>query len=168
MKKIISVLCFVLCCFMLTACDPGSFIIEEDYLKDVIAIELIEYDNPNQKSFFTWVPNQFDELKPFDITNYRVLEELPEEKIDEFLLSFQETDILHTYYAYDSPKDICIKLNYSNSNFLIIWANYKQNVFAGYIGEYLPDGTVLSFWGCFSALFYYEELVSDFFSIELK
>ena len=109
MNKIISLLCIILLCFTLTACDPGSFIIEEDYLEDVIAIELIEYDNPNQKSFFTWVPNQFDELKPFEITNYRVLEELPEEKIDEFLLSFQETDILHTYYAYDSPKDICIK-----------------------------------------------------------
>ena len=86
---------------------------------------------------------------------------------NKFLSSFKETDILHTYYAYDSPRDICIKLSYDNGNFLIIWANYKEGSYAGYIGEYLHDGSVLSFWGSFSSITYYEELVGNYFSTEL-
>ena len=167
MKRTVTILSVILFCITLCSCDPGTFIIEENYLEGVTTVELIKYDNSNQKSFFSWVPNQFDKLKPFDILRYTVLEELHNEDIDDFLNSFKDTEILHTYYAYDSPKDICLKLNYSNGNFLIIWSNYKENNFAGYIGEYLPDGTVLSFWGSFSALFYYEELVNTYFSIKL-
>jgi hypothetical protein len=70
--------------------------------------------------------------------------------------------------VYDSPKDICIRLNYSNGNFLIIWANYIEDSYAGYIGEYLSDGTVFSFWGSFSSLMDFEELVNQYFVHDLK
>ena len=167
MKKNALIVFCMLVCIILCSCDPGTFIIQDEYLENVISIELIEYNNPNQDHFNSWVPDQFDDLKPFMLNNYKILETLPEEKINEFKESFKKTDILHTYYAYDSPNDICIKLNYSNSNFLIIWSNYKEGRYSGYIGEYSLDGTVVSFWGCFSSLTYYEGLVNDYFSTEL-
>ena len=113
------------------------------------------------------MPNHFEDLKPFDTAKATVIEILQEEKKSDFLDAFMQTDILETYYAYDSPVDICIRLNYENGNFLIIWSNYKQNSFAGYIGEYSADGTVLSFWGSFSALSYYQELINNFFSYNI-
>lgn len=168
MKKMISLVIIMIMCFSLSACDPGSFSINRDSLKSVVSVDLIEYTNPNQKHFTTWVPDQFNELIPFVPANAKVLESLPSEKISEFLDAFSKTDILHTYYAYNSPKDVCIRLNYENGNFLIIWANYAENRYAGYIGEYASDGTVLSFWGSFSSLNYYMDLVNQYFSYSLE
>ncbi len=168
MKKKISLVLLIIICFSLSSCDPGSFTINRDSLNDVICADLIEYTNPDQKHFISWVPDQFDKLVPFVPANATVLESLPSEKIPEFLDTFSNTDILHTYYAYNSPKDVCIRLNFENGNFLIIWANYTENSFAGYIGEYASDGSVLSFWGSFSALDYYTDLVDQYFNYSLN
>ena len=165
MKKVFSIVLVIILSFFVCACDPGTFYITDDYLQGITYVELINYDNPNQKHFTSWVPNHFDNLLPFDLSKATTLERLEESKTENFLTDFQEkTDILHTYYAYNSPKGLCIKVNYENGNFLIIWANYKQNSFAGYIGEYLPDGSVLSFWGSFSSLDNYEYLVNTYFN----
>lgn len=163
MKKIICFLYLVIMCFCLCSCDPGTFTIAPDGLEGVKTIELIEYENPDQKHFMSWVPNHFEELKPFNSANATVIETLQEEKNTDFLNAFMQTDILNKYYGYDSPVDVCIRLNYENGDFLIIWANYKENSFAGYIGEYSANGAVLSFWGSFSGLFYYQDLVNNFF-----
>lgn len=168
MKKALTIILIMIIVFSICACDPETFTINKESFDGVISIELIKYENPNQKHFFSWVPNQFDELAPFVSDNATTLELLPSEKISDFLDAFSATDILHTYYAYDSPKDICIRLNYENGNFLIIWANYAKDTYAGYIGEYSANGTVLSFWGCFSSIHYYEDLVSEYFNHSLK
>ena len=167
MKRIVCFVVLAALCCLLCSCDPGSFSVDREHLNDVVSIELIEYVNPDQKHFITWVPNQYDQLVTFNLSNVKILETLPTEKTVEFLDDFSKTDILHTYYAYDSPKDICIRLNYTNGNFLIIWANYADNSYAGYIGEYSSDGTVLSFWGSFSALSYYVDLVNRYFTYNL-
>ena len=167
MKRIVALVLLTIICFSMCACDPSSFVINRDSLDNVISIELIEYTNPDQKHFTTWVPDQSDKLAPFNLANATILETLPEEKISDFLDSFSTIDILHTYYAYNSPKDICIKLNYENGDFLIIWANYAEDSYAGYIGEYSAEGTVVSFWGSFSSLSDYKDLVNHFFVYEL-
>ena len=167
MKKLFAIMIVVITCFSLCSCDPGTFVVNRDSLDNVISVELIEYANSDQKHFTTWVPDQSDKLVPFNLANATILETLPEEKISGFLDAFSTTDILHTYYAYDSPKDICIRLNYESGGFLIIWANYAENSYAGYIGEYSSDGTVSSFWGSFSSLSCYTELVNQFFAYEL-
>lgn len=154
-------------CLSMCACDPGSFSIDRESLNNVVSVELIEYANPNQKQFTDWFFDKFDELLPFVPADAAVLECLPSEKIPDFLDEFSKTDILHTYYAYNSPKDICIKLNYENGSFLIIWANYSDNSYAGYIGEYSSDGKVLSFWGSFSSLSYFTDLVNQYFNYNL-
>lgn len=167
MKKTVCLVVFAAICCLLCACDPGSYPVDREELNAAVSVELIQYENPNQKHFTTWVPDQFDRLVPFIPANATVLETLPAEKIADFLDAFSKTDILQTYYAYNSPKDICIRINYENGNFLIIWANYTENSHAGYIGEYSSDGTVLSFWGSFSSLRYYEDLVDQFFTYRL-
>ena len=169
MKKIISFLCLVVMCFCLClcSCDPGTYTIFPSSLEGVKTIELIEYKNPDQKQFTSWVSNHFEDLKPFDTANATVIETLQEEKKADFLDALMQTDILHIYYAYDSPADICIRLNYENGDFLIIWSNFKENSFAGYIGKSSSDGSVLSFWGSFSDLSYYQELINNFFNFNI-
>ncbi|MBQ9849007.1 MAG: hypothetical protein IJO64_08125 [Clostridia bacterium] len=166
-RAVILLLSAVICCFT-CACDPGGYIIDREELNDVVSVELIEYKNEEQKHFASWVSDKFDQLVPFELDNATVIETLPEEKNDEFLDAFSSTDILHTYYAYNSPKDVCLRLNYENGDFLIIWANYAENSYAGYIGEYSSDGAVISFWGSFSSPDYYTDLVNDYFNYTLE
>ena len=154
-------------CFCLCSCDPGTYTINPNSLEGVKTIELIDYKNPDQKHFASWEPNHFEDLKPFDTAKATVIEILQEERKSDFLDAFMQTDILNKYYNHDSPADICIRLNYENGNFLIIWSDYKKNSFAGYIGEFSADGTVLSFWGSFSGLSYYQELINNFFSYNI-
>lgn len=117
MKKFVFFMTIVAMSFILCACDPSIYTIDREQLNDVVNVELIEYDNPNQKHFAFWVTDQFDRLVPFQIANATVLETLSADKTADFLESFSQTDIFHTYYAYDSPKDICLRLNYENGNF---------------------------------------------------
>lgn len=166
-KTLFLILLAVICCFM-CACDPGSYAINREKLNDVVSVELIEYTNPEQKHFISWIPDQFDQLEQFNSANAMVIETLPSEKVSEFLDAFSKTDILNDYYAYNSPKDICIRLNYKNGNFLIIWANYSENKYAGYIGKYSSDGKVISFWGSFSSLQSYKDLVNQYFNYSLE
>ena len=135
MRKFVCFVSLAIICCLLCACDPGSYTIDQAALNNVVRIELIQYENPNQKHFTSWVPDQFDQLVPFDPANATVLETLPAERNAEFLEAFSQTDILHTYYAYDSPKDICLRLSYENGDFLIIWANYAEGRYSGYIGD---------------------------------
>ena len=167
MKRIFAIVLLIIVSVNLYSCDPDQYIIEPESVEKVESIELIEYNNPDQNSFFSWVPNHFDDLKPFNFSYSKVIETLPDEKISDFLSDFSESYILHTYYAYDSPSDVCIKVNYSNGNFLIIWANYSEQSYGGYIGIYSPDGEVLEFWGSFSGLNTYEHLVNNYFEYKI-
>ena len=167
MKKIICFLCLIIFTLSFGACDALRIQPNLESLAEITSIELIEYTNPNQKSFLSWVPDHSDDLVPFDFSKMTILETLPEERLTDFKDTFTQTDILYHYYAYDSPADVCIKANYSNGDFLIIWANYKRGSFGGYIGKFAQDGSIGSFWGCFSSLSYYEDLVNNFFTYQI-
>ena len=167
MRKLICFVSLLIVCCLLCACDPSITHVRFDPLDKVVGVELILYYNPDQKTFRSWVPDHFDKLLPFDVDKAMVLEVLPEENLPDFLETLSGADILHTYYAFNSPKDICLRLRYENGDFMIVWANYAQGSFAGYIGEYSADGKVLSFVGSFVSLRSYEELVNRYFAFDL-
>ena len=75
MKKIAFLMAFLLLCCCFCACDPNWYVIDGEKLKnDVVSIDLIEYENPDQKKFSSWVPEQFKRLVPFASANATVLE----------------------------------------------------------------------------------------------
>lgn len=156
----------LICCLTLTACDPGSYYFEPEELSDIVSVELINYNNPEQKHFLSWVPDHTSKLKPFDDSKLSVLETLEEDKIAQFTDVLCECNILYKYYAYDSPNGTCLKLSYSNGDFLIINCNMPS--FAGYIGKFTSGGEVAEFIGCFSSSYYFKTLVNDYFQMKLK
>ena len=146
-------------CFTLTACDPGSYQFEREELDDVVSVELINYDNPKQKEFSSWVPDHSADLKPFDNSKVTVLETLADDKTADFLDELCEIPFLYLYYSYDSPKGICIKLSRSNGDYIIIWSDY--------VGEFSSDGEVKWFCGCFSGLSVYKDFVNGYFETQI-
>ncbi len=153
-----------LCALSGCAVDPGSYQFSRDELAEVVSVELIEYENPAQKHFLPWVPDHSSDLKPFDSEKVRVLETLDADMVPQFGETLCECDILYLYYAYDSPNGICMRLSYSDGDFLIL--NCAERSYAGYIGRFSPDGEVARFIGCFSSRGSFEFLM-DFFETEL-
>lgn len=170
MKKFISIIAtfiiLIIGCLMLTACDPGRYHFSQEELSDIVSVELVKYNNPKQKSFFSWIPDHSSDLKPFDESKLSVLETLSEDKIPQFIDTLLECDILSKYYAYDSPNGICLKLSYSNGDFLII--NSQMPSFDGYIGKFSAAGKVTEFIGCFSNSNFFKTLVNDYFQTKVN
>lgn len=161
MKKVtIMSLCLILIALTLSSCDPLRFSPTEEYLKDVVSIELIRYNNPDQKDFISWVSDHSDDLVSFDNSKVEIIEELDNEKFDDFATAFQSTEVFLDYYDFDSPNGVCIRVNYKNGEFLIIGRYY--------IGYFSENGEVSSFLGCFSARSYYIVLVNDFFEYQIQ
>jgi len=168
MKKILAFLCMVSLCFAIAACDPApSQLNYNDLAKDVVSIELIEYDNPDQKAFSSWVPDHSSKLLPFASSNAMVLEALDESAFEDFLMQLSEEEILSEYCAYNSPKGKCLKVSYESGDFLIISCNQNPPSFNGYIGYYSADGQVLDFIGSFSSYSSFQFLVNYHFEFKI-
>ena len=166
MKKLVifSVLCFW--CFCLTACDPGHFRFEYEDLSDsVIGIELIDYNNSEQKHFLSWVPDHSSKLRSFNMENMTIIETLDAELFPGFLEQLADVSFLDKYYAFDSPKGTGIRLIYANGDFEVLSCNGKSYV--GYVGRYNESGDVINFIGCFTDYYDFESLVNDFFETSL-
>ena len=168
MKKITVLLAvLLLLCSLCTfaACDPSEIYFDRDDLSDIVSVELINYDNPKQKPFFSWVPDHTADLKPFDNSKISVLETLEGDKISDLLDTLCECPILAKYYAYDSPSGLCLKLNYANGDFVIITCYVDS--FTGYIGRFYSNGEVAEFIGCFVSTRCCEVLVNDYFQTKI-
>ena len=154
MKKVLALLLISFLCICLTACDPASYFFDNDDLLDNLTdIQLINYDNTLQKSFKSWVPNHYSKLVNFDFDNMTILEILDDSYKEEFIRQLAQQYILHTYYAYNSPNNICLRLLYANGDFIIINCAYKNSYFGGYIGKYDSEGNVIDFYGCSESLY---------------
>ena len=169
MKKIITTLVTILlilsalCAF--AACDPNEINLDHEYLSDIVSVELINYDNSAQRQFFSWVPDHTSDLKPFDESKISVRETLDADKFSDFIDTLCECSILEKYYAFDSPSGLCLKLTYSNGDFVII--NCYKYSFAGYIGKFSSDGEVADFIGCFVNFNSFKILVNDYFQTKV-
>jgi len=166
-KMLTAIAFMIVFCFTLSACDPSSYRFANEDLAEVTSIELIKYDNPEQKYFSTWIPDYTSDLKAFDNDKMSSLETLDESRLADFVDDLCGCNILYKYFAYDSPNGTCIKLNYSNGNFLIVWSNYEKDSFSGYIGIFSPVGEVAEFIGCFESIDSYKKLVNDYFHTKI-
>ena len=159
-KTTIISLCLILIVLTLSSCDPATYSPSKEYLNDAVSVELIRYNNPDQKDFISWVPDHSDDLVAFDNSKVEIIEILDNEKFDAFSTAFQGTQIMHTYYRCDSPDGVCIRVNYENGKFLIVGKDY--------VGYFLENGEVSAFVGCFSSRTYYTDLVNEFFEYQVQ
>lgn len=163
MKKILILICIFTLCFPLTACDPAVRSLDVDSItSNIVSIEMIDYDNPDQKTIFTRWSDRSSELLPFKESDCTLLQKLEEEKADAFLKALRKTEYYYEYYACNSPSGVCLKLLYENGDFLILNSDPESDLIRGYIGKYSAEGEVIEFYGCFSGYHSFEKLVDIF------
>ena len=168
MKRLFCIVCVIVLCLAMTACDPGTYNLrQETDPQDVVSVELIQYDNPKQKKFASWVPDHFKRLQDLKLSSVTVLETLPEESLEPFLDRLSKQNILWHYYVFNSPKGLCIRVNYSSGDFLIISTDYENHSFCGYIGMYNAQGEVTDFVGSFESYRSFAALVNDYFDTNI-
>jgi len=168
MKKFAIIVVICMLCFALGSCDPGQYSFDyEELIDSITSVELIQYDNSEIKRFKSWVPNHESRLSAFDFDKMEVLESLEEETIDDFLQELSEIVFLHKYYAYNSPENICIRMIFSNGDFVVLTSDYKNSSFCGYVGIFNSKGEVVDFVGCFQSLPDFEYLINEFFATQL-
>ena len=168
MKKLPFLLLPLLLCLFLPSCDPSPYRYDYDTLAESVeSVSLVQYENPDQKKFVTWVFQQSSLLKAVDTEKITLLETMDGEKLPDFLQQLSGELILDTYYAYDSPRGICLRLNHKNGDFTLITCDSENKAFRGYIGRYTADGEVASFVGCFAGYTSFSDLVNGFFSTQV-
>lgn len=159
MKKISCIIFLCLLCLLLMACDPSLYNYSLDSLLDsVVGIELIMYTNPDQRVFYSWVPDHYSRLRGLNIDNIEVLDVLGTEYFEDFLTQLSDITLLHQYYTVDSPDGICIRLIYFSGNFELIAGNYA--------GRYNGNGGVLDYTGAIDNTGNFGLLIDTFFTIE--
>ena len=164
MKIIIVIMCLLL----MVACDPGGFRFDYSTLKnEVIKIELVKYNIQKQVTFSMWAFDQTEYLLNYEYKNEEKLEELDSDSIDDFLNELKDYDVLLSYFVYNTPKGLCIKMSYSNGDFEIINCDSEPPSFCGYIGRYSANGKVVSYTGCFSSYGYFANLVNNYFETKI-
>ncbi len=155
MKKVTLCILLLVMIMSLTACDPNIFQFDFEELKNsVIAIDLINYDNPNAKELF----DKRDKVISFDFNKMEILESLPAEKMEDFLFELSELTFMTVWEHLDSPQGKCIRLVYSNGDFEILACDVQ------YSGSFDSTGKVKRFIG--SGL-YYPKLINKYFETQV-
>ena len=166
MKRLIAFVCLISVCLTLCSCDPAGHL-AGDWLEPerISSVELIQYDNDEQKTFDSWPESKykFRQLLFFDETKATVLKTLNQEDVPEFVDTFSEMHIWSGYYLFNSPKDKCIRINYSDGSYTVIYADPEQ-VYKGkgFVAEYAPDGEIEIYWGSVANIDEYNSLVALF------
>ena len=118
MKKTISYI-MIICVFIsLSGCvwDPASYLFDYEKLKEQVAtVELINYENEEPKKI-----KDISEILPYDFDKEEVLETLPADKIDDFIMDLSEIRFLDYSSFAKEPVEICIIITYKNGEFIII------------------------------------------------
>ena len=126
MKKTISYI-MIICVFIsLSGCvwDPASYLFDYEKLKEQVAtVELINYENEEPKKI-----KDISEILPYDFDKEEVLETLPADKIDDFIMDLSEIRFLDYSSFAKEPVEICIKITYKNGEFIIISVTLMNGV----------------------------------------
>lgn len=167
MKKLLIIMMMAATYMVMSACIAWGlepYILDEERLKtNTVSVDLIQYLHPGPE----WVRDEPGQ--PFDFNRMRVIETLPTEQLDEFIISF--TEIPYDYFGqyYNAPVGICIKINYDNGDFLIACCNFLGDRVYNFVATYDISGEITSTVGGFplDPDYDYYALVNSYFDTQL-
>ena len=149
MKKVFVIILSVILLFCLSACDPTYYYFDYNELTETVdRIELIRYDNSDAKDYLTV---KEERLLSFDFEKMEILQILPEEDEEDFLLSLAGEEVVFLVGGkyMDSPQGLCVRLVYENGDFEIFAADKEEDsAWHPYAGSFFENGEVKRFIGC--------------------
>lgn len=115
------------------ACDPVRYRYDYEGLrKSVVSVELMEYKATTVK-----MTQKKSDIDMFDFDKSETVQTLEPSKIDDFLRAFTKVEFFKYEEFASTPIGRCIKLTYSNGDFLVAIGYRKGGVC--YSGTHLYD-----------------------------
>lgn len=142
-------------CFVLSACNdpPHDSLNYSELLEEVVQVEMIEYNNPDQRRIRDTWPKWARKPAKFDTEQVTVQGKLDETLLKDFFLDLSDMLFLYEYFNTDSPRGKCLRLTCENGDFLILSpGGYLNNDYYGYAGRYSADGTPISIIGTYDSI----------------
>ena len=116
-----------------TACDPGHGKIYKEQFECVVEVQLISYDNPDQKvRNFNWGNAHIYDLVDLDLSKIEVIESLSNEKREEFADLMVGREYFLDYHDVDSPDGYCVRILYEDGSFMLISTPLGKSYFGKY------------------------------------
>ena len=156
----------IICVFIsLSGCvwDPASYLFDYEKLKEQVAtVELINYENEEPKKI-----KDISEILPYDFDKEEVLETLPADKIDDFIMDLSEIRFMIDSDFSNSPVGICIKVTYKNGEFIIITSTL-MDVAYGLVELFNSNGCPIEYIGAPGDRDEFVALVNKYFEHKTK
>ena len=166
MKRKLIILILSAFVLLLTACDPGMVHYARNIsIDDVVRVELIDYDNPKVKKISSLITERG--IKAFDFKKMTIVEELSEEKYEDFFQDFSQLKLWGRWHHLNSPSGTSIRIVYSNDDFDVVsFGNIEDQVFS-FMAKYNSKGKLIDFIGTVESKTDYINLINSYFKTQI-
>ena len=159
MKRRLSILLIIVICCMLSACDPISYNYFNDKAAEVVAVELINYDNPKAKVINTFISTI--RVQRFNFAKTEIIGAIGEDQLDDFLLDLSKVRIWTGWVHSNSPTGISLRITYSNGDFEVASSHAENRL--PFFARYNSKGKLKKYLGSFQSNKEFEELINKYF-----
>ena len=166
-KSCITALLMVVC-LLFASCDPVWFSYDAEEMNEtVIAVELINYVNPNVVELNNFIP--IHKVKPYDFKKEEVVEALDEARFSDFFDDFSKLSMSSRWYHADEPFGYSIRITYGSGSFDMFSFDYENGTWLGLIAQYDVKGKLIKYKGIFDGYEKeYTDLIEKYFGWELE
>ena len=163
MKKLSIILLSFFFCIGLTACDPGRYLHFADLVDEIVAVELIYYDNPNAKVISTFFSTR--SVQRFNSKKMEIIEELNGDRLEDFLQDLSGIEAWTGWSHSNSPFGISLKITYSNDEFEVV---SDDGVSLTFFARYNSKGRLVMNIGGFNDRSDFADLVNNHFETQIS
>ena len=166
MKKTLIIL---LCTFVLflTACDPApSGYLRNIPVDDVVSVELINYKNPDAKMINTLLSRSG--IKSFDFKKMEIIEDLSEDKFEDFLQDFSDLDVWTRWQHPNSPIGGSLRIVYANGDFDVISCHNEEHAIISFMAKYNKKGKLKDHIGTIESKEDYINILNKYFTRQIS
>ena len=163
MKRFFAILLIAAVCLCLSACDPASYYYYRERATEVVAVEVIYYDNPDAKEISTFISTR--KVKRFDFDKVEIIGVLGEDKLADFQQDLAKVEVWGGWIHSNSPFDICLRLKYSNGEFDVVSPEGENGL--PFFARFDSKGKLKKYVGMLQNDVDFYHLVSKYFSTKL-
>ena len=159
MRKLMCLFMIFLLIF-LVSCDPSTYYFSSsEYADKIEKIELIKYNNEEYK-----LVDPSEVVLVFDITKVEKIEELDENKIEEFLNEFEQIVFHIESESVKEPTGYCLLWHLKNGNFIVFSCTMiKGDRAYSMVAEFDLNGNFIMHHVNFAARPHFEEVLKKYF-----
>ena len=164
MKKATILIIFCLFILLLTGCaiDPPTYYFDSDeLLREVIKIELVECTNENPQI----ITVNDGSVPKFDVNSIKLIDELPNDKMDDFIADLSTITFHRENESVDSPTGYAVLIYNDKDEIIVISCTVLNNYGYSMVAKFSIDGKFIEHIARFADEPKYRNMLETYFNI---